>query len=49
MASDPTLKALAEKCFKSYVRGVSLEPNKDVFDPATLPLDAYAEVRLIPY
>ena len=44
IAADVELKALAQKAFKSYVKSVSLQPNKTVFDASALPLDAYAEV-----
>jgi hypothetical protein len=45
VAADPELKYVAQKAFTSYIRSVSLQPNKDVFDASQLPLDAFAEVR----
>jgi ATP-dependent RNA helicase DDX10/DBP4 len=45
VAADTELKTLAQKAFKSYVKSVALQPNKDVFDVHALPLDAFAEVR----
>lgn len=47
IAADAELKSLAQKSFKSYVKSVSLQPNKDVFSVGALPLDAYAEVRVV--
>lgn len=44
VAADAELKELAQKSFKSYIKSVSLQPNKDVFTAEGLPLDAYAEV-----
>ena len=46
VAADPELKYVAQRAFTSYVRSVSLQPNKDVFDASALPLDAFSEVRL---
>ena len=47
MAADPELKYVAQRAFTSYIRSISLQPNKDVFDVTQLPLDAYAEVRRV--
>ncbi len=46
VAADAELKELAQKSFKSYIKSVSLQPNKDVFTAEGLPLDAYAEVQI---
>ena len=46
VAADAELKELAQKSFKSYIKSVSLQPNKDVFTAEGLPLDAYAEVPM---
>jgi hypothetical protein len=45
VAADPELKTLAQRAFVSYVRSVSIQPNKDVFNVGAMNLDAYAEVR----
>lgn len=47
VAADVELKQLAQKAFKAYVKAICLQPNKDVFVPSELPLDAFAEVGLV--
>ena len=42
VASDKDLKYLAQRAFVSYVRSVYLQPNKDVFDVDSLPLEELA-------
>jgi len=42
IAKDPELKITAQKAFKSYVRSVHLQPNKEAFDAKKLPLAAFA-------
>lgn len=42
VAKDVELKEIAQKAFKSYVRSIHLQPNKNVFDARSLPLAAFA-------
>jgi len=42
VASSPQINALAKKAFQSYVRGVHLMPNKEMFVVSELNLDEYA-------
>mmetsp|Transcript_1486 Transcript_1486/g.2350 ORF Transcript_1486/g.2350 Transcript_1486/m.2350 type:complete len:817 (-) Transcript_1486:48-2498(-) len=42
IAKDQELKMNAQRAFKSYIRSVHLQPNKDVFDVKKLPMGAYA-------
>lgn len=42
VAADKDLKYLAQRAFVSYVRSVHLQPNKDVFDVDSLPLEELA-------
>jgi hypothetical protein len=37
-ASRPVVKQLASKAFTSYVRSVTLMPNKEIFDARSIPL-----------
>ncbi|KAG3036303.1 ATP-dependent RNA helicase [Phytophthora cactorum] len=48
VAGDKEIKALAQKAFMSYVRSVYLQPDREVFDATTLPLDAFAESLGLP-
>ena len=42
VAKDTELKMNAERAFKSYIRSVHLQPNKNVFDVKQLPMGAFA-------
>lgn len=48
VAADAHLRYLAERAFASYVRSVILQPNKAVFDAASLDLDALARSYGLP-
>ncbi|RLN78094.1 hypothetical protein BBJ28_00005263 [Nothophytophthora sp. Chile5] len=48
VAGDKDIKALAQKAFMSYVRSVHLQPHRDVFQAAELPLDSFAESLGLP-
>ena len=41
-AKDATLKARGAKAFKSYMRSIHLQPNKNVFDVHQLPMGEFA-------
>lgn len=43
VASNVECKRLANKAFTSYLRSVSLMPDKEVFDVQALPIDDFAE------
>ena len=47
-AKDATLKARAAKAFKSYLRSIHLQPNKEVFDVHKLPMGEFARSLGLP-
>eukprot|EP00929_Paragymnodinium_shiwhaense_P062843 TRINITY_DN31394_c0_g1_i1.p1 TRINITY_DN31394_c0_g1~~TRINITY_DN31394_c0_g1_i1.p1 ORF type:complete len:867 (+),score=226.92 TRINITY_DN31394_c0_g1_i1:88-2688(+) len=43
LAGEPEIKHLAQKAFVSYVRGIALMKDKEVFKTDELPLEAFAD------
>ncbi|CAM9707164.1 unnamed protein product [Chrysoparadoxa australica] len=49
VAADAEMRRLADKAFQSYIRSVSLMPNKAIFSVEALPLDDFATSLGLPF